>query len=120
LFTGLSAWQPLKVELVAWAAHMKDVLAGPLPDSGDHRHSGLASPSRGRALPDSHGGRRSRADGQGCLSPAALLFPVLDRWPLGRIRAGALRRLSLETQLWLAMALAIASLTLIARRGPTP
>jgi tetratricopeptide (TPR) repeat protein len=103
------------VESVAWAAELKDVLAGLFSTLAIGAYLfWLRRPSVARHF------SASAAVALALMSkPTAvalpLLFLVLDWWPLGRIRAIAPRRLIVEKLPWLAMALATAAVTLTAQ-----
>jgi len=117
LAAALFALHPLRVESVAWVTERKDVLSsafGLLALLAWTRYA-----RRGGALP--YGLAALALCASLLAKPMLVTLPglllLLDAWPLGRLGTVPLRRLLLEKVPLLALAVAVAGVTLVAQRG---
>ncbi len=115
LVAALFAWHPLHVESVAWAAQLKDTLAGLFWAASMLVYvAWLRRPGTWRYLAVTV-----------CIAlammskPTAVTLPlallVLDWWPLGRFRSVRASALLLEKIPWMAMSAGLAGITLMAQ-----
>ncbi len=115
LVGALFAWHPLHVESVAWAAQLKDTLAGLFWAASVIAYvAWLRRPGTGRYLATTLCVALAMMSKPTAVTlPLALL--ILDWWPLGRFRSGRAPVLLLEKIPWMAMSTGLAGITLMAQ-----
>jgi hypothetical protein len=112
---ALFGWHPLHVESVAWAAQLKDTLAGLFWVATMVAYvAWLRRPNLPRYLATTaFVALATMSKPTAVTLPAALL--ILDWWPLGRFRPGRLPALLTEKLPWLAMSAGLAAVTVVAQ-----